>query len=206
WGTARGRATARVRAVPPAARPWLAMLAPVMSASALALWMALTSLRLAHDRPLPREIVEYGERPGGAVVLVVLIAGVAPLVEEFVFRGWIQRPLERRTGPGWAIGVTAVLFALAHFEPGGIAIRVAGGIALGYAVWATRSIWAGVALHVGWNAGVLLFGGTFPKFDPAARGPWLAAPAAAAFLACAAVFTWIAPRLRAAGARSKRTE
>jgi membrane protease YdiL (CAAX protease family) len=205
WSTPAGRATARVRALPPAAVPWLALLAPVMCTGALSLWMVLTSLNLARDTPLPRQIVEYGDRPGGMLVLAVLIAGLAPLMEEFVFRGWIQRPLERRVGPAWAIAMTAVLFALAHFEPGGIPIRVAGGAALGYAVWATRSIWTGVALHVAWNAGVLAFGGLFPRFDPAHRGLRVAVPAALAFVACAAVFAWAAPRLRAAARRPRRT-
>ncbi len=198
WSTARGRATERIRAIPRAAWRWIAVLAPVMSAGALAMWMVITSLHLARDRPLPRQLVEYGERPGGTLVLVMVIAGLAPLLEEFAFRGWMQRPMERRFGAPAAIGVTSVLFALAHLEPGGIAIRVAGGIALGYAVWATRSIWTGVALHMAWNLGVLAWGGIFPRFDPATRGPLLALPAALAFAACIALFAWTAPRLRAA--------
>ena len=172
-----------------------------MAAGALAMWMLLTSLHLAQDRPLPRQILEYGERPGGTLVLIVLIAGLAPLTEEFAFRGWIQRPLERRFGPAWAIGITAVLFALAHFDPGGVPIRVVGGIALGYTAWVTRSIWAGMLLHVAWNVGVLLFGGTFPDFDPAARGPRLALPAAFVLAVSVAVFAWAAARLRTASRR-----
>jgi membrane protease YdiL (CAAX protease family) len=198
WSTPRGRATSRVRGIPPGARGWLVLLAPAVAAGALALWMVLTSLHLARDQQLPPQILEYGDRPGGAFVLLVLIAGLAPLLEEFAFRGWIQRPLERRFGAAWAIGVTAVLFALAHFEPGGIPIRVAGGVALGYAVWATGSIWAGVVLHMAWNLGVLLFGGAFPGFDPATGGTRIALPAGLVFLASAAVFAWAAPRLRAA--------
>ena len=36
--------------------------------------------------------------------------------EELFFRGWIQNLLERRIGPRWALGVTAVLFGLSHFN------------------------------------------------------------------------------------------
>ncbi|HSU16811.1 type II CAAX endopeptidase family protein [Longimicrobium sp.] len=200
WTTARARATARVRPVPRGAWPWLAVLAPVMSAGALAMWMLLTSLHLAHDRPLPRQILEYGDRPGGTLVLVMLIAGLAPLTEEFAFRGWIQRPLERRFGPAWAIGVTAVLFALAHFDPGGVPIRVIGGVALGYTAWVTRSIWAGMLLHFAWNVGVLAFGGTFPDFEPATH-PRVALPAALVLALSAAVFARAAARLRRASRR-----
>lgn len=201
WGSARRRATARVRPIPRAAWPWVALLAPVMSAAALSIWMVLSSLGIAGERTLPDRILEYGDQPGGTLVLVLLLAGMAPLLEEFAFRGWVQRPLERRFGAAWAIGSTALLFAAAHLSPGGIPIYAAGGAALGFAVWATGSIWSGVALHMAWNAGVLLFGGFFPGFDPAARGPALALPAGLAFAACVGVFAWIAPRLRAAGRR-----
>ena len=201
WGTARGRATGRVRPVPARARPLLAALAPVMSAGALSMWMLLGALGAATEGPLPRQIVEYGERPGGALVLVVLIVGLAPLIEELAFRGWMQRPLERALGPAPAIALTALLFAIAHLQPGGIPIRLAGGAALGYAVWATRSIWSGVALHVAWNAGVLLFGFFLPAFDPAKGGWMLAVGAAAAFLASAAALVVLGRRLRRAAAR-----
>lgn len=199
WGTPRRRAVSRARPVPGAAWPWIALLAPVMAIAALSMWMVLSALGVAGERSLPPEIVAYGDRPGGVVVLVILLAGMAPLLEEFAFRGWIQRPLERRFGPARAIGVTAIVFAVAHLEPRGIPIYAAGGAALGYAVWATRSVWTGVALHVGWNAGVLLFGGIFTGFDPAAHGKRLAVPAGLAFAACVGVFVWVAPRLRAAG-------
>jgi membrane protease YdiL (CAAX protease family) len=142
--------------------------------------------------------VEYGELPGGALVLVTLIVAIAPLIEEFAFRGWMQRPLERRLGPGRAIAATALVFALAHLQPGGIPIRLAGGAALGYAVWATGSIWAGVALHVGWNSGVLLFGVLFSGYDPAAGSRWMAVPAAAVLVACVVAFAWGGRRLRTA--------
>ncbi len=36
--------------------------------------------------------------------------------EELFFRGWMQNLLERRLGRGWALGVTAILFGLAHFN------------------------------------------------------------------------------------------
>jgi hypothetical protein len=36
--------------------------------------------------------------------------------EELFFRGWMQNLLERRVGRGWALGVTAVIFGLSHFN------------------------------------------------------------------------------------------
>ena len=203
WGSPRWRATSRARPVPRAAWPGLAILAPVMSTAALAMWMLLSALGIAGDRALPDPILKYADRPGGTVVLVILIAGLLPLLEDFAFRGWLQRPLERRYGPAAGIAATALVFAVAHMTPSGIPIYLTGGAALGFTAWATGSIWSGVALHMSWNAGVLIFGGIFPSFDPAAHGRALALPAALAFAACLAVFAWVAPRLRAAG-RTRR--
>jgi len=199
WGSARWRATSRARPVPWRAWPWLALLAPVMSTAALSMWMVLSALGLIGERALPKPILDYGEQPGGNVVLVLLIAGLVPMLEEFAFRGWLQRPLERRYGPARAMVATALVFAVAHLEPRGIPIYATGGLALGYVAWATGSIWSSVALHVAWNAGVLLFGGFFPGFDPAAHGRALALPAGLAFLACVGVFERVSRPLRRAG-------
>jgi hypothetical protein len=164
---------------------------------------------VAHEPPEPKVLEDFMKKPGGPLVLLLMAVGAAPLMEEFAFRGWIQRPLERRLGPAWAIGITAALFALAHFQPDGIPVRLVGGIALGWAVWATGSIRAGVALHVAWNVGVLALGGAFHGFDPAGRGAALAVPAALVFVAAAAAFAVGARRLRdesrvTRGARARR--
>jgi membrane protease YdiL (CAAX protease family) len=201
----RRQVRGRVRPVPPPARRWVGALALALPPAVLALAVALATLGLM-DSPAPGALEAYGRRPGGMAVLVVYGVGVAPLIEEFVFRGWIQRPLERRFGAAWAIAVTSLLFALFHFEPGGFPIRLAGSAVVGYAVFATRSIWAGVALHAAWNALLFAADAAFPGFDPFGAGPVLALPAALVLLACAAWIVHVAPQLRAAARRSGRAD
>lgn len=196
WSTRRGRAKVRLRPLGRATR-WLIPMAPTMSVLALSMWVFLRATGLAGDTPLPKQLEEFAEKPGGVLALLVLVVIVAPLTEEFAFRGWMQRPLERRLGARAAIALTAVLFALAHLQPDGIPIRLAGGVALGWVVWATGSIWAGVALHVAWNVGVMAFSGAFQGWDPGGRGAVLAIPAALVFAGAAAVFAWAGRRMRA---------
>jgi len=50
---------------------------------------------------------------GGAYLFTFFFIAVP---EELFFRGWIQNLLERRLGRGWALGITAVLFGLAHWN------------------------------------------------------------------------------------------
>lgn len=201
----RGRARSRVRP-PGRAWPWILATAPAMAVLPLALWTVLLALGLAQE-------VDYGERlekwlaqPGGEFAFLILAAAVAPLLEEFGFRGWIQRPIERRLGAQAAIAGTAVLFAVAHFQPDYLPVRLAGGLVLGHAVYATRSVWAGVALHVAWNGGALAFGAAFPDVDPTGKGWAWAAPAAGAAVLSLVWCAWGVRRMQdaaAAGAEAR---
>jgi membrane protease YdiL (CAAX protease family) len=177
----RGRARSRVRP-PGRAWPWIAVTAPAMAVLPLALWTVLLALGMAQEVEYPERLEAWLKRPGGEAAFVFLAVAVAPLLEEFGFRGWIQRPMERRLGAQAAIAGSALLFAIAHFQADYLPVRLAGGLVLGSAVYATRSIWTGVALHVAWNAGALAFGSAFPDFDPAGKGWAWAAPAAGAAL------------------------
>ena len=56
-------------------------------------------------------------RPRSGVVLGwVFTFFFIAVPEELFFRGWMQNLLERRLGRHWALGVTAILFGLSHFN------------------------------------------------------------------------------------------
>jgi membrane protease YdiL (CAAX protease family) len=63
---------------------------------------------------------------GYVLALLVLAVVAAPIVEEIVFRGFVLRGLLSHLGPVSAIGVQAVIFGMAHFDP----VRGAGNIGL----------------------------------------------------------------------------
>jgi membrane protease YdiL (CAAX protease family) len=88
----------------------------------------------------------------GRLAITVLAVGIAPVLEEFFFRGFIQRALERRFGAAAGVSLAAAIFALVHVLPWVFPLHFFLGLAFGYAVWATRSIWAGVILHAANNA------------------------------------------------------
>lgn len=87
------------------------------------------------------------DTPNGRLAITVFAIAVAPIIEEFVFRGLIQRELERRFGPLLGISGAAALFALIHFLPWIFPLHFVLGLIFGFVVYATRSIWAGVILH-----------------------------------------------------------
>ena len=95
---------------------------------------------------------------GGArtVLLVVVVAVGAPIVEEIVYRGMIQRSAVARFGPivGW-IGA-ALFFAVIHLRPvefPGLAIA---GAVFGLAAWRTGRIGGAIVAHAAFNATGLL--------------------------------------------------
>ena len=91
------------------------------------------------------------------VIMNFLCAAVmAPLVEEFVFRGVVMQPL-RRYGEHFAVITTALFFGLVHGSPSGIIFAFISGVAIGYAVAYSRSLWVGIIIHALNNASAVFF-------------------------------------------------
>ena len=64
------------------------------------------------------EIVHLSSADTASFVAVALLAVVgAPIVEELFFRGVVQGAFLDSLGTVWAVGISSVLFGLAHFNP-----------------------------------------------------------------------------------------
>ncbi|GMU59736.1 MAG: hypothetical protein AMXMBFR34_14990 [Myxococcaceae bacterium] len=88
------------------------------------------------------------------VELAVLVAGVgvaAPVCEEFLFRGVLQRGLMGKLQPPAAIVVTALVFAAFHLDPVGLLARFEMGVVFGLLAWRSGSLWPSVAAHAANN-------------------------------------------------------
>lgn len=88
-----------------------------------------------------------GGAPWSAFIAVAL---AAPLCEEVLFRGALLSAYEERTNIH-AVWMIALLFATMHLN----VVQVLGalflGLVAGWVVYHTRSIWAGVLVHLGTN-------------------------------------------------------
>ncbi|MDF1505286.1 type II CAAX endopeptidase family protein, partial [Roseisolibacter sp. H3M3-2] len=167
----RRRATYRLRAVPPAAAPWILPASASMIAVVCAALVVLPRfVRIPPDRNTFLD--EYLDLPLGVAAVLVMVAVIAPLLEEFLFRGWMQRTLERRTSPVVAIAVTALAFGLVHVDLFGLPLRVAFGLASGYLAWGTRSIWPSVILHGAYNGSLVVLGDALPQIDERQLTAW----------------------------------
>ncbi|HZW38846.1 MAG TPA: CPBP family intramembrane glutamic endopeptidase [Ignavibacteriaceae bacterium] len=82
------------------------------------------------------------------VLLVVFVVSVIPaLCEETMFRGFIQRSFEFTMTPFKAALLTAIFFALNHFNPYGLLPLIALGLFFGYAAYKSNSIVVPMVLH-----------------------------------------------------------
>jgi membrane protease YdiL (CAAX protease family) len=137
-----------------------------------------------------------------ALTALVVVACVAPVTEEFAFRGALLRALAGRYGDVRAVLVSAGGFALLH-GPGraGAELFVAG-IALGALAWGTRSVWGSVVAHSAWNA--FAFGEQFwPRRDDALFAPAATWTLAALVAASARLFGLLVARARGFSSRAR---
>lgn len=84
--------------------------------------------------------------PVAAVINIVMLTVAAPIFEEFVFRGAIMQSL-RRFGDVFALVVSSILFALFHGNLVQAPNAFVMGLAIGFFVIKTGSVWTGVLMH-----------------------------------------------------------
>jgi len=104
---------------------------------------------------LPQQQLPDLSRVPAATVwaLLLMAAPVAGLVEEAAFRGYMQGPIERRSGLLLAILITGTMFAVAHldFTPVLWPYYVAVAAVYGTVTHLADSVWPAVVLHTSGN-------------------------------------------------------
>lgn len=96
---------------------------------------------------------------------LLVVAVVGPLCEELLFRGGVQRSLQRTFSPQVAICCTAVIFSIAHFNPVQMPAAFILGLLLGFAYWWTGSLIAPICIHVFNNSLACVMGLFAPDGD-----------------------------------------
>jgi membrane protease YdiL (CAAX protease family) len=131
--------------------PWLTVavaLKVLFVLSTLALHEQLAAWRILPRLPDDPEFVSaaFLAHPLGPVALFLAIAIMAPLIEEFAFRGRMQHELEHTVGVIPAIVLTGAVFSLLHGRIDA-AHHLVFGIFAGWVVWRTGSLWTAVYMH-----------------------------------------------------------
>jgi membrane protease YdiL (CAAX protease family) len=82
------------------------------------------------------------------VAMCLVVAGVAPVCEELIFRGFLWKAVERSAPPVVAWIATSVLFAAYHLDPMQVLAVLPLGVVLGWLRWRSGSLWAPMIFHV----------------------------------------------------------
>lgn len=97
--------------------------------------------------------------PFSLIFALISVLIMAPLIEEFLFRGILQTYLKKRIGARSAILISALLFSLFHFSwnqgLGNISLIFSLfllGVYLGFLYHRQESLWAPIGLHMSFNA------------------------------------------------------
>lgn len=101
---------------------------------------------------------ELADRAGGfdTVLLVLMVVVGAPLVEELVYRGLVQRSLSNAVGASAGLLLTAILFAIIHFSPVEYPGLFLAGLVFGGCVALTGRLGMAIVTHAAFNAAGLV--------------------------------------------------
>lgn len=126
-------------------------LGPAVGWSALAFisYIALTVVYTQLVNP-PQD--ELPDQLGRTVLTAVFVIGIAPLVEEFFFRGFLFQSLRNSWGPSRAMLASAVIFSAIHFDLDKFVPLAIFGVALAFVFHKTDSLWPCILMHALNNA------------------------------------------------------
>jgi membrane protease YdiL (CAAX protease family) len=136
-------------------RTWFSPAMLMLTGASLALSIALlgSAMRIPEiDMPIRK----YLSNPVSFSILVLASITLAPLFEEWVFRGLLQPTLTRYTGAAVAIVLTSAVFGVLHLPQygnswrHGVLLTIAG-CGFGWARYAFRSTQASAWMHCGYN-------------------------------------------------------
>lgn len=92
----------------------------------------------------------------GVVLLIVVVAIGAPIVEELFYRGMVQRAFKARVNDTLAMVVTAVMFALVHFQALQLPGLILFGLVAGYLANRYARLGPAIFAHIGFNGAAVV--------------------------------------------------
>jgi len=122
--------------------------------AALAVSVAVSQLGIEPEAM--KQALEFGRDPAKLAFSLFVIAILAPIVEELVFRGLLYGWLESRWSASVAFLVSSLAFAAAHWEPAHIILVVPLGFLFGWLRLRTNSLWPPLIAHAANNGVAVL--------------------------------------------------
>ncbi|PLW91801.1 MAG: hypothetical protein C0592_13930 [Marinilabiliales bacterium] len=106
-------------------------------------------MRASEDQAMALTEMFLNVSTGGALLFNIFLLAIIPAIgEEVVFRGIVQKQVQRWTNSGWiAIVISGFLFSAIHMQFYGFVPRFIIGILLGYVFWKSGRLWLSILIH-----------------------------------------------------------
>jgi len=120
-------------------------------------------LKMSYDYQVPgfgeqeSHIPIFGETLEGMIIGGIIIIGIAPIIEELFFRGYIYQVIKKYTSTRWASVIGATIFALFHLEFQVFIPIFILGLVLNWIFEKSGSLWTPIAFHMINNTFAYLF-------------------------------------------------
>jgi membrane protease YdiL (CAAX protease family) len=112
----------------------------------LAVAYAYSLLANPKEDDLPQQL-GADESTSLAIITGIFVIAVAPLVEEFFFRGFLYQAFRNRIGVWAAAGASGLIFGAIHFKPEFLIPLASLGFLLAWLFQKTGSLWPCIAVH-----------------------------------------------------------
>jgi uncharacterized protein len=133
---------------------------PVLLGTVGALVVSVTVTQFGIDPEGVKEAIKIAREPAQFAASFAVMAILAPVVEEAVFRGLLYGWIAGRWGTIAAWLVSSILFAVAHVEPAHVILVLPLGLWFGWLRRRTDSLWPSLVAHVA-NNGVAIAAAAF---------------------------------------------
>ena len=121
---------------------------PIVLGSVIALVISIAVSQLGIEPEGMKQAMEIAREPAMFAASLFVMAVLAPMVEEAVFRGLLYGWVAGRWGATIAWFVSSVLFAAAHVEPAHVLLVLPLGLWFGWLRQRTDSLWPSLAAHI----------------------------------------------------------
>ena len=122
--------------------------APIVLGTVVALVISVTVTQLGLEPEGIKEAMDVAREPAAFAASLAVMAGLAPLGEELVFRGLLYGWLAGRWGSTFAWIVSSVAFAAAHIELAHVLLVLPLGLWFGWLRRRTGSLWPSLVAHM----------------------------------------------------------
>ena len=114
----------------------------------IAVFILYTNIRIPGYQVQEEILPIFGNGIPNLIIVGVMVVGIAPIVEELIFRGFFLRTLSNKIGVFWGSILTATIFAVLHVPWQSFIPIFILGLIINRMVIHSKSLWPAIVFHM----------------------------------------------------------